>query len=962
MSGICKTFYQSSGRVAAIDSLGHVNNRSLKLLGLEEALHCAEEGTSHPSIDELSCFLHLCRKSKDQSCGARLHAYLCKNNLDDHRLLGNYLISTLVAVGLTHNAQQVFDKLPNRDEWSWYSLITGYIQCAKPHLAFGLYEKMQDECLVHPSGHMIVALLKACAKLKDLKRGLAIHAHIARTGVLERDLFVGSTLVDMYGKCGSLVMAQNIFDRLKTRNVVSWNALMTGYVDNGDCEAAVKCFEQMKHERVAPDAFTFVCMLKACGNMKYIQKIQALHVEIEKLGLLETDAFVNNTLVDVYANCGSLTKAEQVFDKLVVHNVVSWNTLMAAYAKHGQYAEAIMCFEQMQLEGVTPDALSFACSLRACGSTKSVQKGQVIHEVIQKTKHLASDPVIGNALVDMYINCGLLGSARAVLDSLSQRDVAAWTAIIAKCVEDGCSKDALDCFERMQSESVFPNVITFVYTLKACSSLRAISEGQKIHAEIERKGLLENNVFIASILVDMYANCGVLSKAQEVFDRISVQDVILWNALINGYADHSYGVEALAYFECLESEDIYPNAVTFVGGLKACGCISATDKLHDMHVEIERLSLLEADLVVGTALVDAYAKCGLLSKAQQLFDKLPDKNVISWNALITGYAENGCGTLALKCYKQMQLEGVAPDVFTLVSIMKVGSQNLDLELHSEVARRGDLRRDSVAGNALIDMYVRRGLLARAQEVFDKLPLRDIVSWNVLISGYSGRYGEEALKIFEQMQLQGFSPNRISLVCSLKACASIGSIEKGKEVHTEIVKKGYMDTELVGNALIDMYAKCGHLAMAQHVFDKLNIHDTVSCNSLIAGYSQLGETQTVFQIFDRMQREEINPNSITFIVVLNACGCIGLYDKSQMYYEAMVSEFGILPTLQHHACMVDLLGRVGKLDIANALAYKLPVCPNPVVLRTMLGASRCWGNVDLGKRAFDHAISLDKKMQ
>ncbi|KAH7287280.1 hypothetical protein KP509_32G048400 [Ceratopteris richardii] len=887
---------------------------------------------------------------------------MSKNGFDAHPLLGNNLVSALAEAGLIDNAQQVFDNLSVRNEWSWYCLINGFVKCTKPHLAFNLYELMQDERGVNPAGHTFVALLKACIQLKDLGRGLELHSHIVRMGILEKDVFVSSALIHMYAKCGSLLMAQNTLDSLRTRNVVPWNTLMTAYSNNQEYAAVHSCFEQMRHEHVIPDPVSFVCILKACSNTQSIQKIQEIHAQIEKIGVLEVDIYVNNTLVDAYANCGLLLKAEQVFEKILVHSVVSWNTIMSAYAKNGQHEEVIKCFEQMQLEGNFPDDVSFACALGACGSIKAVEKEQTIYSGIIEKTQLAGEPDIGIALIHLFIKADLLGNAQTALDKLSLQDVSVWNTIIRKHVEHQCNEDALDCFRHMQRNGTVPNAITFIYSLKACSGLGDQSKGQEIHSEVERKGLLEKDIAIASSLVDMYANCGLLPWAQEVFDKLSVKDVVLWNILILRYAEHGYGEEALKCFRSMQVDSICPDSITFLGALEACGCLAELEKLYEIHTEIERLGFIQEDDILATALVDAYVKCGLLSKAQEIFDELPAKNIVTWNALIGGYAEAGCKDLVIEYLEHMQLEGFTPDVFTFVTMMKSRLEGMALELHSETARMGFLEKDLVAGNALVGMYIRCGFLTRAQEVFVSLPLKDVISWNVLLSGYLEKgYGEETLRILEQMQLQGVSPNRISLICGLKACACTGSIEKGKEIHAELFKKDFLDRDLVGNALISMYAKCGQLAMAQDVFDNLQMQDIVSCNSLIAGYSQIGDAEVVFHIFNRMQREGITPNSVTFVVVLSACSCIGLYGKSKMYYEAMVNDYGILPTLQHNACIIDLLGRIGKLDLVNMLLRKLPSHPNIIVLRSVLGASRCWGHINFGKHTFDCARYLNGNM-
>eukprot|EP00250_Pteridium_aquilinum_P035280 c9067_g1_i1 orf=372-1232(+) len=282
----------------------------------------------HPSVEDFALILHRCIKEKDRACVLSLHAFAHKYGLSAHTSLGNHLVSMLVGIGSVHDAQQVFDRLLYVDKWSWNALIGGYIKLGRPQQALALYQEMQRNESLYPSGHTFAALLKACMLLKDWVGGLELHAEVARAGLLERNVFIGSTLVHMYVKCGFLSKAQQAFDRLPVRDTVLWTALMTGYLENGLGEDAINCFERMQFDNVTPDALTIVCGLKACGSVGAVEKGQDIHAETERHGFFKRDIVVGNTLVDMYVKFGLLSTARQVFDSLVGRNVVSWNALI----------------------------------------------------------------------------------------------------------------------------------------------------------------------------------------------------------------------------------------------------------------------------------------------------------------------------------------------------------------------------------------------------------------------------------------------------------------------------------------------------------------------------------------------------------------------------------------------------------------------------------------------------------
>ncbi|KAH7443284.1 hypothetical protein KP509_02G028500 [Ceratopteris richardii] len=272
---------------------------------------------------------------------------------------------------------------------------------------------------------------------------------------------------------------------------------------------------------------------------------------------------------------------------------------------------------------------------------------------------------------------------------------------------------------------------------------------------------------------------------------------------------------------------VAPNAVTYVCCLIACGRIGDVEKGKEIHEEIVSKGLLET-LALGNALVDMYANCGFLKRALEVFDILPKRDVISWNALMSGYVKYEYGIKALNCLAQMQIEG-----YLKSDQMFEGKY---LQLHDAIMIRMDRELGTAVGNALIDMYLKCGLIRKAHEVFNRLPNQDVVSWTALIAGYA-KHGDAmfALNCLDEMQLKGVAPNAVTYVCCLIACGRIGDVEKGKEIHEEIVSKGLLETLALGNALVDMYANCGFLKRALEVFDILPKRDVISWNALMSGY-------------------------------------------------------------------------------------------------------------------------------
>ncbi|KAI5056071.1 hypothetical protein GOP47_0029592, partial [Adiantum capillus-veneris] len=795
----------------------------------KDALTCfdkmQQQGLS-PNAVTFACALKACGSIGAFDQGEQIHDEIAKKGLLESNVkLGTALLGMYAKCGSLTKARQVLEELPFRDVISWNTLIAGYVEQAKSEQALICFEQMKHEGL-SPDAVTFACILKACGSTVALEKGEEIHEEINHQGLLGRDIVLGNALVDMYAKCGALKKAQQVLKSLPVQNIISWNALMSGYVEHCEDEQALSCFAQMQWEGLPPDAVTFSCALKACGSIGAADRGEKLHREIAKLGHLRDHIKLGTALVDMYVKCGALKKAREVLEELPSRNVISWNVLVAGYTQHGRGEEALHCFQQMQQEGLPPDAVTFACILKACGRIGRPSSAEQIHAAIANQGLLETHAMLGNALVSMYAKCGAISKAQQVLEELPARDAMSWHALIAGYVDHGRWEQALSSFERMHCECFLPNVVTFLYTLKACTSVCAMDEGERVHNEIATQGLLKNNIELSNALVDMYAKCGALAKAQEVFDQIPIPDITSWNALIAGYAEHGEFELALRRFEKLEHDGLSPDAVTFTCILKVCGSIGALDKGVKVHYRVAQLGLLKGNTKLGNALVGMYAKCGNLSKAHKVLEDLSIRDVISWNVLIAGCTAHGEGEQALNCFEKMQSEGISPDEVTFACILKacgiVGAIVKGGKIHDEIAKQGLLKDNFVLGTALLDMYAKCCSLAKAQQGLAQLPVRDVISWNALMAG-SIQQGEgaQSLKCFYQLQHEGLSPNASTFSCVLNACSRLGLVDKAIILFEDMHAKYGLKPEFEHFAcMVDVFGRAGLLNEAFVVIEKM----------------------------------------------------------------------------------------------------------------------------------------------
>eukprot|EP00250_Pteridium_aquilinum_P018814 c24213_g15_i2 orf=637-2466(+) len=574
--------------------------RRWELLNLNEVIVFLTHMIELPSLNSIILIIQNNIENVHLKDAKHLHLLIHNFGLNTYHIIRNYLVHMFVACRSLPDACQTFQRGAQPNEYSWTSLNQEFNEAQ----GVFLQSKVIQQHALPLNSHVLQELLKACASSKKIDEGQEIHFKVVKEG-FEVDPFVGSAMVAMYAKCGSLVEAREVFDNLPVRDVVLWTAMIAGYADHGLCMQALNCLEQMQLEGTSPNAVTYLCILKGFGSVRALNRGHKVHADIVDHGF-EKDLHIGSTLVDLYGRCGFLPEAEAVFNKLYMRNTISWNARIAAYTENKLGQEVLNLLDQMQLEGVSPDAVTFVCSLKGCGSAGDIERGQRIHFELAK-RGLEKVVSIGNSLVDMYAKCGLLTEAEDVFNKLPDQNVVSWTALLTGYAECGFDEKALNCFDQMQLRGLSQDAITFVGNLKAVSSHQDLRRGHDAHFEIIKEGF-ETDLFIGNCLVDFYAQSGLLLEAWDVLEELPSRDVVSWNSMIAGLIEHGVAEEALTCLSDMQMDFLFPDAVTLMSSLKACACIGNIIRGQELHAEIAKGGY-DTDIYVGNSLVDMYAKC-----------------------------------------------------------------------------------------------------------------------------------------------------------------------------------------------------------------------------------------------------------------------------------------------------------------------------------------------------------------
>lgn len=472
-------------------------------------------------------------------------------------------------------------------------------------------------------------------------------------------------------------------------------------------------------------------------------------------------------------------------------------------------------------------------------------------------------------------------------------------------------------------KTLVPDGYVFPKILKACAQLKSFHVGCVVHKDVVVFGW-DPSLIVCNSLLDMYAKCGDVGSAGKVFDEMPQRDVFSWNSMMACYVCNGFYEKGLEMLDCLR--------------------------------------MFEPDVVTWNTVMDAYCRMGEVDEALKVFRKIKDPNVISWATLISGYTGVGKHVVALELFKEMVNVGmILPDVGALsgilVSCRFLGDLRSGREIHG-YGIRNMLWNNAFyksAGPALLTLYARCSRLHDAEKVFRMMDESDVVAWNAMILGYIDMgLGRLALERFREMQGKGVRINDTTVSTILPVC----DLRCGKQIHAYIRKNNFNCTVGVYNALIHMYSIGGCIEYAYSVFSTMVKKDLVSWNTIIGGFGMHGLGQTAVKLLQEMSDSGISLDSVTFSSALSACCHSGLVDEGIELFYRMIKDFGLTPVKEHFSCVIDMLGRAGRLEDAFHFINEMPQKPDKYIWGALLAACQKHENVNVGNLAAEKLIDLE----
>ncbi|KAM3307881.1 pentatricopeptide repeat-containing protein [Capsicum chacoense] len=530
-----------------------------------------------------------------------------------------------------------------------------------------------------------------------------------------RDISSWNTLLSVYSKQGVINEARSIFNEMPCRDSVSWTTMIAGYNYVGRFQVAIRMFIEMVGAGVLPTQYTFTSVLASCAEIRALYEGRRVHSFVVKFGW-SSYVSVANSLLNMYAKSGDTNAARIVFDRITVKNTSSWNTLISLHMQTGQVDLALAQFEQMNARDIVswnsmitgysqhgfdilalnmfskmleesslePDRYTLASVLSACAKLGELNVGKQIHARLIRTEFDTSGAV-GNSLICMYSRCGSLDIARKILednrkssvnviaftalldgyiklgdisparkifDSLKDRDVVVWTAMIVGYVQNGLNDDAMELFRLMVKEGPDPNNYTLAAMLSVCSSMASLNHGKQIHSAAIKAGEALS-VSVSNALITMYAKAGDISCARRVFDMIHLnRDTVSWTSMILALAQHGLGNEALQLYENMLALGMKPDHITYVGVLTACTHVGLVAQGRSYYTMMKEMHGIEPTSSHCACMIDLFGRAGLLEEAQDFIENMPiEPDVIAWGSLLA----------SCRVHKKVELAKVAAD-------------------------------------------------------------------------------------------------------------------------------------------------------------------------------------------------------------------------------------------------------------------------------------------------------------
>ncbi|XP_015892248.3 pentatricopeptide repeat-containing protein At4g30700 [Ziziphus jujuba] len=583
-----------------------------------------------PASRSRNLLLSLLNNATSVSQLNQTHAQIILHGLQNDLATVTKLTHKLSDLKAIRQAHALFLTTPNPDRFLYNVLIRGFSSNDSPLSSISMYSHLRKKTNLLPDNFTYAFAISAASGFKDDKYGILLHAHSIVDG-LASSLFVGSALVDFYFKFSNVELAQKVFDGMIERDTVLWNTMISGLMRNSCYVDSIRTFVDMVAVGMPFDSTTLATVLPAVAELPELQLGMGIQCLGSKVGL-HSDAFVLTGLVSMYSKCGEIDTARLLFEQIGQPDLICYNAMIAGYTCNNDIESSVRLFMELLASGERINSSTMVGLIPVSSPFGHLQLASSIQSFCLKSGILTHSSVT-TALTTVYCRLNEIESARQLFDESPAKSLPSWNSIISGYTQNGLTETAISLFREMMSEFT-PNPVTITSVLSACAQLGALSLGKWVHSLIKHENL-ESNIFVSTALVDMYAKCGNIIKARELFDSMTEKNAVTWNAMISGYGLHGHGHDALKLFSEMLHSRVSPTGVTFLSVLYACshaGLVREGDEIFQSMVHDHGFEPLSEHYA---CMVDIFGRAGQLEKALKFIRNMPvEPGPAVWGALL----------------------------------------------------------------------------------------------------------------------------------------------------------------------------------------------------------------------------------------------------------------------------------------------------------------------------------------
>ncbi|KAK1400910.1 Pentatricopeptide repeat-containing protein [Heracleum sosnowskyi] len=628
--------------------------------------------------------------------------------------------------------------------------------------------------------------------------------------------------------------------------------------------------------------------LELCTSLKQLHQIIPL---IIKNGLYNETLF-QTKLISLFTKFNSLDEAARVFEPIEHKIDAMYHTMLKGYASSLVLNGAVSMFCRMNLDGVKCVVYNFTNLLRVCSDLRDVKRGREIHGLLI-VNGFGGDLFAMTGVMNLYAKCGLVFEGFKVFERMPVRDLVCWNSMVGGFLKEGFVREGLELVREMFREGLRGDQVTVVSVLPCVGGIGDVKIGRGVHGFVLRSGL-EEFVNVSTSLVDMYCKCRWLESARLVFDGIKGKSVVTWNSMIDGYAQSGEGAEeAWSLFQEMLSQGVKPTGVTIMAVLVSCAVLGDLERGKFVHRIVDQLGLGN-DVSIVNSLIAMYCKCKRADIAAGLFKNLQSKTIVTWNAMILGYAQNGYVAEALDHFCKMKLQNLKPDSFTLVSVIPALAELSVIRqakwIHGVVIR-GCFDKNVFVMTALVDVYAKCGAVHTSRKLFDMMDYKHVTTWNVMIDGYGTHgYGKAAIDLFRQMLGGDVKPNSITFLCIISACSHSGFVEEGKQFFTMLKKDFALEPSMDHyGAMVDLLGRSGGLKEAWDFIQNMPVEPGMNVLGAMLGACKIHKNVDLGELAAN-KLFAMNPEEGGYHVLLaNIYSNAAMWDKVAEVRNAMVNK-------------------------------------------------------------------------